>query len=133
MVDRLDHRLAAKAAEVVPVEVSDELRTRLAGLPAMIMTSGLAATGAFLLSRAESRETSPYYTTATALLDDAATLAKIPIGADTKATLDNIARTSGHQYLIAEARARMFASWLSRIANARHVKKESATEGSVRR
>jgi CRISPR-associated protein Cmr5 len=115
MAKRLDHQLAATAATVVPKRLSAEQRRRFRSLPAMIMTSGLAATGAFLLSKQEK----PYQDAAWALLKDAAEYAKIAPGDNPNTTLDNISRESGHRYAIAEARARMFATWLARVASAR--------------
>lgn len=134
MAERIDHRLAANAATVVPFTVDDELHRRLVGLPAMIMTSGLAATGAFLLARDKSGKSEgprPYRDAAKALLEDAAEHARITVNSDDpNKTLSNIVASSGHRYLIAEARARMFAIWLARIAAARREKKEPTADGA---
>lgn len=116
MAERLDHQLAAAAATVIPDQLSAEQRRRFRSLPAMIMTSGLAATGAFLLSKKKEK---PYLDAAEALLDDAAKHARIPMGDNPNTTLNNISKESRHRYAIAEARARMFAVWLARVASAR--------------
>ncbi|MFC0438060.1 type III-B CRISPR module-associated protein Cmr5 [Kutzneria buriramensis] len=128
---RIDHELAKVAAKTVPGTVSDDLRTRYAGLPHMIMASGLAASVAFLLAKAESTaggiDGPAYREAATTLLDDAADCAGIPRGEHPNATLTNIANADHHRYLIAESRARMLAVWLARIANARR----GSTTGQV--
>lgn len=121
MARRLDHQLAAIAASVVPDHLSADQRRRFRGLPAMIMSSGLAATGAFLLSKKEK----PYRDAAKALLEDAAKHARIVVADDPYGTLSNISKESGHRYAIAEARARIFASWLARVASARPDKPKS--------
>jgi len=148
VITRIDHELARLAAEVVPDTVDDDLHARFAGLPAMIMTSGLAATGAYLLARyASAKKASgtgtsaangntagpyPYRVAAKALLEDAATFARIRIDQDNpNTTLDNIARErDSHRLLLAEARARLFVVWLARIAAARRVVDTTKT-GSV--
>lgn len=135
---RMDHDLASKAAEVVPAVVTDDMRTRFASLPSMIMTSGLTATGAFLLARANSdggggADKAAYADVARALLHDAATFARIPVdSAGPEGTLTNIATVGDtHRSLLAETRARAFATWLARIAAARRVPTPSRSTDSA--
>ncbi|HEX5115091.1 MAG TPA: type III-B CRISPR module-associated protein Cmr5 [Pseudonocardiaceae bacterium] len=135
---RMDHDLASKAAEVVPAVVTDDMRTRFAGLPSMIMTSGLTATGAFLLARANSdggagADKAAYSAVADALLRDAATFARIPVDpSGPEGTLANIATVGdAHRGLLAETRARAFATWLARIAAARRAPTPSPTTGTA--
>jgi CRISPR/Cas system CMR-associated protein Cmr5 small subunit len=89
-------------------------------LPVMIHTSGLAATAAFLLSRAKTETPNdPYWCTATLILDDAAAQAGIAHQPGMpKETLRAVAEAGDDRYLIAEARARLLAGWLSRLAQA---------------
>lgn len=121
MAERIDQKLAVAAAEVLPAEVNKELRTRMRGLPVMIHTSGLAATCAFLLSRAAKPELAdPYYATAMAMLKAGADAAREPVDDDPNVTLTRLAAAPGHKYLLAETRARELALWLSRLAQARY-------------
>jgi len=123
VADRVDQLLAVTAAEVLAGEVTKELRTRMRGLPVMIHTSGLAATCAFLLARADKKhpDRDPYYRTAVALITQSAGAAGLTVDADPHAALTTIARADGHRYRLAETRARELAMWLSRLAQARYV------------
>lgn len=118
---RLDQELARKAAELLGDTVKPELRTRMRSLPVMIQTSGLAATVAFLLSRAKGDDpNNPYWKTAELILSDAAETAGIRITPGTpKASLNKVAAdASPAQYILAETRAIQLAIWLSRLADA---------------
>ncbi|MGV9678544.1 type III-B CRISPR module-associated protein Cmr5 [Nocardia sp. NPDC003482] len=136
---RVDQLVAVHAARALaPLEITDTVASICSRLAPMIMRNGLAATGAYLLARANSttsRDGTAYRRVAAALLTDAATHAAIPADPDTPhRTLDDIAATSGHQYLIAEARARVFASWLARLATAqapKHTTTETAAAGEA--
>lgn len=121
MAERVDHGLARAAAAALRNRVVDaELRTRLRGLPAMLQTSGLAATCAFLLSKAKVHESKDaYWLTAKTLLDEAASAVGIQPDRDPRSTLDTITRATARQYVIAETRAAMLALWLSRLAQAK--------------
>ncbi|MGH8922698.1 MAG: type III-B CRISPR module-associated protein Cmr5 [Actinomycetes bacterium] len=124
MAERVDHQLARAAADALRGQSMDpELRTRLRGLPAMLQTSGLAATCAFLLSRAkeqkEQKRSDPYWRTAKTLLDEAARAVGVtPATDDPRATLDKLTQVTAQQYVLAETRAAMLALWLSRLAQA---------------
>jgi CRISPR type III-B/RAMP module-associated protein Cmr5 len=129
MANRVDHDLARAAANALRNQVIDPvLRTRLRGLPAMLQTSGLAATCAFLLSKAKDREPpDAYRLAAKTLLDEAAKAAGIVPDQDPRHTLDLLSQATDRQYVIAEARAAMLALWLSRLAQA----KAGSQEGSA--
>lgn len=121
MAERVDHGLARAAADALRGrDVDPDLRTRLRGLPAMLQTSGLAATCAFLLSKAKDHERSDaYWLTAKTLLDEAAKAAGIDPEPDPTVMLDALSRATGQQYVVAETRAAMLALWLSRLAQAK--------------
>ena len=118
---RLDQDLARKAAQLLMQgKVDNELRTRMRSLPVMIQTNGLAATAAFLLSRAKADDSGdPYWRTAELILADAAAVAGIRVTAnEPKQALKAVADASPAKYLLAETRARLLAIWLSRLAQA---------------
>ncbi|MGH3977265.1 MAG: type III-B CRISPR module-associated protein Cmr5 [Pseudonocardiaceae bacterium] len=121
MAERVDHGLARAAATALRDQVvTPELRTRMRGLPAMLQTSGLAATCAFLLSKAKDHERKDaYWLTAKTLLDEAAEAAGIDPDPDPNVTLDTLSQATGPQYVLAETRAAMLALWLSRLAQAK--------------
>ncbi|HKR49618.1 MAG TPA: type III-B CRISPR module-associated protein Cmr5 [Pseudonocardiaceae bacterium] len=129
MAERVDHGLARAAANALrDQDITDELRTRMRGLPAMLQTSGLAATCAFLLAKAKNHERSDaYWLTAKTLLDEAAGAAGIDPNPDPNLTLDALSQATGPQYVLAETRAAMLALWLSRLAQAKVIaQKEKA-------
>ncbi|MGH4020381.1 MAG: type III-B CRISPR module-associated protein Cmr5 [Pseudonocardiaceae bacterium] len=121
MAERVDHKLARAAADVLrDQKVDAELRTRMRGLPALLQTSGLAATCAFLLSRVkEHKPTDAYWRTAKTLLDEAARAIGVDPDPDPRAALDKLTQVTGQQYVLAETRAAMLALWLSRLAQAK--------------
>ena len=117
---RLDQDLARKAAQSLPTKVDPELRTRMRGLPVMIQTSGLAATAAFLLSRAEAKnDKDAYWRTADLILTDAAEAAGITVPSkQPEKALAEVVKADPARYELAETRARLLAIWLSRLAQA---------------
>ncbi|MGH3937596.1 MAG: type III-B CRISPR module-associated protein Cmr5 [Pseudonocardiaceae bacterium] len=120
MAERVDHGLARAAADALRDRFIDpELRTRMRGLPAMLQTSGLAATCAFLLSKASPERTDAYWLTAKTLLDEAAQAVGIVPSPDPNRTLDALSQADGQKYVVAETRAAMLALWLSRLAQAK--------------
>lgn len=129
MVERVDQGLARAAANALQdIPVDAELRTRMRGLPALLQTSGLAATCAFLLSKAKEHvRTDAYWLTAKTLLDEAAGAAGIGPSPDPNVMLDALSQATGAQYVLAETRAAMLALWLSRLAQAKAIaQKEQA-------
>lgn len=122
---RLDLHLARAAADALgPGTVDNGLRSRLASLPALIQTSGLAATCAFLLAKGEDRDRRA----ATALLTEAAGTLGLPDAAP-EAWLDRLSQVDEHRLAVAEQRAAMLALWLSRLAAARFKADERAANG----
>jgi CRISPR-associated protein Cmr5 len=115
--DRIDQQLAAGAANALPDQIDKTMHTRMRQLPTMVHTNGLAATCAFLLSKDE-----PYQQTAEKLLNDVLQFAGIPLGRTPNHSLTTLANADPGKYQVAEARARSFAMWLSRIASARYTK-----------
>jgi len=130
VAERVDHGLARAAANALRNQVVNaELRTRMRGLPAMLQTSGLAATCAFLLAKAKNHDrTDAYWVAAKTLLDEAAQAAGIESDpTDPNRTLDAVSQATGSQYVLAETRAAMLALWLSRLAQAKSIaQKEQA-------
>ncbi|MGL4305102.1 MAG: type III-B CRISPR module-associated protein Cmr5 [Mycobacteriaceae bacterium] len=125
---RLDSNLAAAASNALGQEVNSVLRTRLRALPASIQTSGLAASCAFLLSKKDKEE---YVRVATIVLKDACEQAGIQYkaGADGNGLLGSLIGAERQQQRVAEARAKMFCQWLSKIADARCTVEEKGQQG----
>lgn len=123
MAERIDHGLARAAANALRDQVvTGELRTRMRGLPAMLQTSGLAATCAFLLAKADNHNRNDaYWLTAKTLLDEAAKAAGIDPHPDPGVTLDALSQATGLQYVLAETHAAMLALWLSRLTQAKAI------------
>jgi len=122
MAERVDQGLARVAAAALRDRVVDsELRTRMRGLPAMLQTSGLAATCAFLLSKDSDHDRKDaYWLTAKTLLDEAAkAVGIVPDPEDPNRTLDALSHADSQKYVVAETRAAMLALWLSRLAQAK--------------
>ncbi|GDY29087.1 type III-B CRISPR module-associated protein Cmr5 [Gandjariella thermophila] len=133
MTRRLDLELAAKAADALPADrIGKDLRTVLRSLPVMIRSHGLIASGAYLLSRADGDEGNRYRVAARAILADATASAGIRTRdgrGDALALLDALtASGSDQRYRLAEARARQFAIWLARLAEARFQAEEKARQ-----
>jgi CRISPR type III-B/RAMP module-associated protein Cmr5 len=98
------------------------LRSRLRGLPALLQTSGLAPTCAFLLSKGKvPGPQNGYWVTAKTLLDEAVTEAGLQKDPDPIRMLDTLSRATEQQSVIAETRAAMLAIWLSRLAQAKAI------------
>ena len=122
-VRRVDQRMAAAAAKMLPDEVKDALRTRYRQLPVQVRTSGLAATYAYLLGKStEKNELGRAYrrvadgirihlTTHSRLVDAAA---------DTnEKLLRALADLDTSAYARASAEVQALAGWVSRLAEAR--------------
>lgn len=121
MPERVDQGLAAAAADALcELDITDDLRTRMRGLPVMLQTSGLTATCAFLLSKVKKPEDS-HWITAKILLDEAAKAVDFDQHPDPHVTLDAFARETGLKYVMAESRATMLALWLSRLTQAKWI------------
>ncbi|MGH3623229.1 MAG: type III-B CRISPR module-associated protein Cmr5 [Sciscionella sp.] len=119
---RLDRGLAMAAARALDPVVRKDDRSVLRAIPVMIHTSGLAAACAYLLSRAKGDRNDRFYRATKAILTEAA----LAVGAIDHAAVDTVdaARlldivVNHESYALAERRARAFAVWLARIAEAR--------------
>jgi CRISPR/Cas system CMR-associated protein Cmr5 small subunit len=125
-VNRIDQGLAVKAAQVLGSQTVDkELRTVLRGLPVMIRINGLAMTCAYLLSRSKNQN-DRYWSAASALLTDAATVVGLTPDPKPVATLNAIAALEGQNYLLAEAHGRLLAGWLARLGDALYEEEPTA-------
>ncbi|MGW5219898.1 type III-B CRISPR module-associated protein Cmr5 [Nocardia sp. NPDC004085] len=134
-MQRLDQGLSVLAARTLkdlPVDI--DFATRIKRIPPMVMTSGLVTTGAYLLARAASNtadEPDSYRVVAQVLLGDAADFAAIPYNRDDPHDIvDALAAATGSQYLLAENRAKLFSTWLYRLAIARAKATDTAAAGT---
>ncbi|WP_431956891.1 type III-B CRISPR module-associated protein Cmr5 [Nocardia lijiangensis] len=126
-MQRLDQDLAVLAARTLaglPDDVDlTEFANRMKQIPPMVMTSGLVATGAYLLARNASttvEDPGSYRAVVEALLGDAAGFAGIAFDSDDPNDIvDALAAATGRRYLVAENRAKLFSTWLYRLAIAR--------------
>ncbi|MGQ0841587.1 type III-B CRISPR module-associated protein Cmr5 [Actinokineospora sp.] len=122
MSARVDRGLAVAAADALPDQVDNELRSTLRALPVMIHTSGLAAACAYLLSRVKVQQDSDrYFRTTRAVLADAAEFVQLKDreGRKPLELLNELVKLRDQDYIAAERRATVFAGWLARIATAR--------------
>lgn len=119
MMRRLDQHLAAAAAAVLRdsgiAATDNDLRSRMASLPALLQSSGLPATCAFLLAKAGRAE----LVAAQALLGEAADVVGLNRNRGAGELLDALAGVDEHLLAIAEQRAALLGTWLSRLATAR--------------
>ncbi|GEM_PF-5406356 len=120
---RIDQGMAAAAARVVPAEVKPELRTRYRQLRAMLHTAGLAATYAFIASKASQAEDDQlgqaYRDVAAAIRDRLA--GQGFVSADTTGHRDVLAALGAlgpADYTRASADVAAFVGWLSRLGDA---------------
>ncbi len=134
MPPRLDHGLAGAAADTIDQarerpggRVSDEVITRLKGLPALLRTSGPLATLAFFAAKAsEDKKLGPAYAVVGQALREQvrAELPQLSPDADQDSGLTGFVRSfTGERVTpgdLARATARLeaFASWLRRLAEA---------------
>jgi CRISPR type III-B/RAMP module-associated protein Cmr5 len=122
---RVDQGKAAAASRALPPEITDELRTRYRQLRVMLHTAGLAATYAYIASKAkettggQDKLAKAYQETRSGIqlcLKDAGLLE------DAKATprdvLARLSRMGTVEYARASAEVAAFMTWLSRLADA---------------
>jgi CRISPR/Cas system CMR-associated protein Cmr5 small subunit len=116
---RIDQHLAIAAADALRrsgIEPSNtELRSRMSSLPALLQSSGLMATCAFLLAKDRTGD----LVAVRALLAEAANAVGMRPDGEPGALLDDLAKIDEHRLAMAEQRAAMLGTWLSRLANAR--------------
>jgi CRISPR/Cas system CMR-associated protein Cmr5 small subunit len=127
---RIDQGMAVAAARALPETVSKELRTRYRQLRAMLHTAGLAATYAFIASKAGGADNGPgaqaeiaraYRAAGEGLRERLAGLGLLA-GDPRQMSVRDVMRQLGSmdpvQYARASAEAAAFAGWLSRLADA---------------
>jgi CRISPR/Cas system CMR-associated protein Cmr5 small subunit len=121
-VRRIDQDMASAAAELLPAEVTQELRTRYRQLRIMLRTAGLAATYAFIAAKAgEGTSLAEAYRKAGQGIGDRladAGLIQASAQRDARAFLAALGGMSAVEYARASAEAAALAGWLSRLADA---------------
>jgi CRISPR/Cas system CMR-associated protein Cmr5 small subunit len=128
---RIDQGMAAAAAEALPADVDRELRARYRQLRVMLHTAGLAATYAFIASKAKDtdgmgqggpdRLAAAYQSAGEAIRKRLATRKMFPGGAEprnARQVLTELGKMSQVEYARASAEAAALIGWLSRLADA---------------
>ncbi len=131
---RIDQGMAAAAADALPADVDRELRTRYRQLRVMLHTAGLAATYAFIASKAKDadpagqrrpdRLATAYRTAGEAIRKRLAERSMFPGGAeprDAREVLTALGAMSQVEYARASTEAATLMGWLSRLADALYV------------
>jgi len=131
-VVRIDQGMAAAAAQALPGKVDKELRTRYRQLRVMLHTAGLAATYAFIASKAKDPDDSAepaerdklaaaYRDAGNGILSRLSGLSLLSADPEQMSARDvmrELGRMNPIQYARASAEASAFAGWLSRLADA---------------
>jgi CRISPR/Cas system CMR-associated protein Cmr5 small subunit len=132
-VMRVDQGMAAAAVRALPVRVDKDLRTRYKQLRVMLHTAGLAATYAFIASKAGDPDSSgtegAYRRAADGIKDRLAELGLLSGDARTmgvREVLGQLGRMDSVPYTRASAEATAFAGWLSRLADAAYQEENAA-------
>lgn len=121
--------MAADAADALQDTVDKELRTRYRQLRFMLHTAGLAATYAFIASKAGGGEDDGDSTTLRAAYRAAAEKIRVqlcgaglltgdPVQLDVREVMRQLGAMDPVHYARASAQAAAFTSWLSRLADA---------------
>ena len=131
-VHRVDQGMAAAAARLLPDKVDKELRTRYRQLRVMLHTAGLAATYAFIASKAGDTDDAAtpagqdslaraYRDTAAGIRAQLADLGVFSSDVRQMGVLEFMTELGGMdsvRYARASAEASAFVGWLSRLADA---------------
>jgi CRISPR/Cas system CMR-associated protein Cmr5 small subunit len=130
-VRRIDQGMALAAAEVVPRVVDPELRTRFTQIRVMLHSAGLAATYAFIASKAkDDGDLGAAYGKVEHVLRDRLRALGVLTGdvggMSAKEVLTALGELGAADYARASADAAAFAAWLSRLANALHAERDDA-------
>lgn len=133
-VRRVDQEMAATAAELLPETVDKELRTRYRQLRAMLHQAGLAATYAFVASKATGRGKLPdaYRLVAQGIQKRLAALGVLtqdPDSATHRDVFEALGKAEAPDYARASAEVAALAGWLSRLADAVYVPAETGQGG----
>jgi CRISPR type III-B/RAMP module-associated protein Cmr5 len=131
---RIDQGMAAIAADMLPDTVSRDLRGRYRRLPAILHRSGLAATYAFVASKAQDRGLGPAYTqVARGIRERLRTRHLVDLAPD--ASHADVLRSLGNLTVTEYARATreitMLFGWLSRLADATVSREPAPTDDSA--
>lgn len=132
-VRRVDQEMAATAAGMLPDTVDKELRTRYRQLRAMLHQAGLAATYAFVASKATGQGKLPdaYRNVAEGIRERLATLdvlAQDPATATHQDVFKALGTAGAPEYARASAEVAALAGWLSRLADAVYVPAETGQD-----
>jgi CRISPR type III-B/RAMP module-associated protein Cmr5 len=134
-VERIDQGMAGLAVRTLPEPgaVTKELRTRYRQLQAMLHNAGLAATYAYIASKARTGPKAKELEKAYAAAERA--IAERIFGDDAPGTpgevLSRLSEMSAVEYARASAQAAAFVGWLSRLADAaRRDADDSGDDGS---
>ena len=128
-VNRVDQGMAAAAARVLPDSVDKELRTRYRQLRVMLHTAGLAATYAFIASKAAGADSDAapdklaraYRDAAAGIRDRLADLEILPGDVrrmSVREFMTELGEMDPVRYARASAEVTAFVGWLSRLADA---------------
>jgi CRISPR/Cas system CMR-associated protein Cmr5 small subunit len=121
-VQRIDQGMAARAARALPDGgVDKELRTRYRQLRAMLHGAGLAATYAYIASKAKTGPKADKLGKAYAAAEQAIRERIFPVGdvpGSARAALARLGEMGPVDYARASAEATAFVGWLSRLADA---------------
>jgi CRISPR/Cas system CMR-associated protein Cmr5 small subunit len=124
-VVRIDQGMAAAAVAALPAHVTKDLRTRYKQLRMMLHTAGLAATYAFIASKAGGPDSAgtegAYRKAAAGIRDQLAALGLLTGEVQALGVRDVLGQLGGMdpvRYARASAEATAFAGWLSRLADA---------------
>lgn len=123
---RLDQELATAAARALPPEVPRELKTRYRQLRSMLHTAGLAASYAFIASKAgdpdgPNRLEAAYGRVARALIRRLTELQLLTGDPDTlsvRQVMEQLGGMDAVKYARASAEAAALVGWLARLADA---------------
>ena len=133
-VMRIDQGMAAAAVRALPARVDKDLRTRYKQLRVMLHTAGLAATYAFIASKAGDPNSAgtqgAYRKVAEGIRDRLADLRLLSGDARALGVRDVLAQLGAMDpvsYTRASAEATAFAGWLSRLADAAFQEENRAT------
>ncbi|MBA9007291.1 type III-B CRISPR module-associated protein Cmr5 [Thermomonospora cellulosilytica] len=123
MARRIDQEMAAAASNLITGQVDQELRTRYRQLPVRLRTAGLAATYAFIASKANGtdRLAAAYRSAAEGIrrrLVEQGLLAGDWRTMTARDVLDQLGHMDAAAYARASAEVAALTGWLSRLADA---------------
>jgi CRISPR type III-B/RAMP module-associated protein Cmr5 len=126
-VARIDQTMARAAADLLPPVVSKELRTRYRTLTVMVRTAGLAATYAYVASKANDTGdlAAAYRRVGDGIRAHLERRGLIPATvSDHRAMLEHLGDMDLHDYTRASTEIAELTRWLSRLADALYQREE---------